>query len=355
MIASRLFWDLSPEDLHIPTAMSNPKTRPLQRAALIMAGIAAALVGIELAGHWAPSLFAFQPRRFAQRSDPILGYACSWHSEADSARDAAIIAFGDSYTGGTREIPIAEMYPGLLDKSLNRKVLNLGCSGYGTLQESTLAKRWVPRLKPRWVILGFSLGNDFVDSFDFFHWQKAHADVPYELYWKIVGDNMSCDGFWFAFHVRLLGRSVVYTVLYDFVRSRKALKNPRFQARRDTPNAVLIGREISLACLKEIQDLTTSAGARFLVVLSVDGRSIDTPPDHNPLNSSSRDFMARNGMLVIDPRGALLKAKKEGLDVFLPDGHWSPAGQMIVAALISDSIKASDPGPGKARTRRSRR
>ena len=114
--------------------------KPVQNGVLALVGVAAGLLAIEALGHGMLESMKFRARAYVYEADPALGYRCLGQEKAASASDVFAIALGDSFTGDTRG---DKMYPRVLEQRLGRKVLNLGCSGYGTLQESILARRWL--------------------------------------------------------------------------------------------------------------------------------------------------------------------------------------------------------------------
>jgi hypothetical protein len=79
------------------------------------------------------------------------------HEQAD------VIMIGDSYTEGWY-VSDDETVAYLLQASTQRPVANLGVAGYGTLQESIVLRKEVPRLKPRVAVWSFFEGNDLYDD-----------------------------------------------------------------------------------------------------------------------------------------------------------------------------------------------
>lgn len=84
-----------------------------------------------------------------------------------------ILFLGDSFTWGGYSGNLPEALPNLLEEKLQPhnkfpgtdiQVINAGVPGYGTKQEVALYKKLAPIISPDIVILGFFVGNDFLDN-----------------------------------------------------------------------------------------------------------------------------------------------------------------------------------------------
>src|SRR5262249_32881213 len=75
-----------------------------------------------------------------------------------------IVAIGDSHTYGNNAKMI-DSWPYVVGRITGHSVYNLGLGGYGPNQYFHLLKTHAVQLKPRWVLCGLYLGDDFENAF----------------------------------------------------------------------------------------------------------------------------------------------------------------------------------------------
>ena len=75
------------------------------------------------------------------------------------------VAVGDSFTFGLG-VNSSDSWVELLEKKMNKDVVNMGVWGYGTIAEERTLEKYGMKLKPKLVIVGFAV-NDFSDSYTF--------------------------------------------------------------------------------------------------------------------------------------------------------------------------------------------
>ena len=125
---------------------------------------------------------------------------------------ADIVAIGDSHTYGNNA-PMAGSWPAVVGADTGLVVYNLGLGGYGPNQYYELLKTRALALRPRWVLCGLYMGDDFENAFlmtygkDYWsslrqgRWTSADANI-----WEVA-----TDGPWHQRLRRWLSRhSVVY-------------------------------------------------------------------------------------------------------------------------------------------------
>jgi hypothetical protein len=228
------------------------------------------------------------------------------------------------------------MYPNVVAGLLNKNIVSLGCPGYGTLQEEIAADGWLGRAKTKWVILEIYPGNDWLDNYDFSHWLLLHGGIPYELHRKIVDDGVSCEGMFYGMTARLVGRSVVYTVVYDFMVGQWRKRASADGWYRADPRAAQIGEYQAFAAVSRLKRLCASRRVRLLVLLV---RIKSTLDEKNPSYVPIRRFLEINHIGFVDPAVELSSAERSGRELFLSDGHWNREGQKIAAELIARKMR----------------
>ena len=302
----------------------------------VFLGCLAALVALEILGHVFPSFFRFKPQRYSSAPNAELGYTCEWQKKASALSHVYGLAIGDSFTAGAPKIALQDMYPGVASRLLGKKMLNLGCQGYGTLQENILANKWLPRLAPQVLVLEVFPGNDWLDNYDFTYWLKFDQNIPLELFKKVVNDEMPYSRSALKIDSWLLGKSVVYTVIYNFLTAVGRIGEPPFAWYRDDPRAAAIGQNQAFAAILHLKKICARQKTRFLVVLV---RTKPTLDQDNANDASTRKFLKTNKITCIDPGPELSEARRNGQKLFLPDGHWNKTAESIVGGLVARALR----------------
>jgi len=99
-------------------------------------------------------------------------------------------AIGDSYTEAANT---ARPWPDALAAEGNLSVRNMGFRGYGPVEELKLLKEYIPRSKPKLVIIGFFEGND-IDEIISARWQQSPFVLPKLLGSKLVPFDANVKG-----------------------------------------------------------------------------------------------------------------------------------------------------------------
>jgi hypothetical protein len=77
---------------------------------------------------------------------------------------AEIVAIGDSHTYGNNAT-MSESWPYVVSRVTGKSVYNLALGGYGPNQYFQLMQTRALKLRPRWVVCGLYLGDDFENAF----------------------------------------------------------------------------------------------------------------------------------------------------------------------------------------------
>lgn len=92
---------------------------------------------------------------------------------------ADVVALGDSHTYGNTA-KMAEAWPAVLSRLIGRTVYNMGMGGYGPNQYDQLLRTRALALKPKVVVCGFYMGDDFDNA----------AKITYGLdFWRPLRDS----------------------------------------------------------------------------------------------------------------------------------------------------------------------
>ena len=102
-----------------------------------------------------------------------------------------IVAIGDSYTYGNTAV-MEDLWPYVVGRLSGRQVYNMALGGYGPNQYLNLLKTRAVKLKPRTIIIGLYMGDDFENAFlityGLGHWAYLRAlpaeEVKFDI-WEV--------------------------------------------------------------------------------------------------------------------------------------------------------------------------
>lgn len=243
-------------------------------------------------------------------SDPVLGAVPSpsamagfdkWGFRNPKVPEAAdIVAVGDSHTYGNTA-RMKESWPYVLGKLTGRQVYNMGLGGYGPNQYFYLSKTKALSLKPRMIIWGLYMGDDFEGAYSMTYgldyWAYLRQLPPQRIDPNVWEDPPS-DGWSRGTRVWLSRHSVVYQLVFhaglgDRLKGELQIKDaahlypgsatslfvpekniseafvPKSMLTRldqDNPS-IREGTRITFELLKEMNDICKQNHVQFLVVV----------------------------------------------------------------------------------------
>jgi len=303
---------------------------------------------------------------------------------------ADIVAVGDSHTYGNTA-RMVDAWPYVLGQLTGRQVYNMGLGGYGPNQYFYLSKTKALSLKPKMIIWGLYMGDDFENAFSITYgldyWaylrklpaQKVEANI-----WE--GNPPSWHR---GFRVWLSRHSVIYQLLFHsgfggqlqgefqiknaaqlypglatslIVPDKKILeafrpKGVLFGLDQENPN-VREGMRITFELLKEMNEICEQNHVQFLVVVIPTKEMVFSDYlEHNsklPLYDvidkvlvSERlarlqmfKFMADNDICYVDSLPALMgSVGKELYARTAADMHPSKNGYRVIAEAAAERLK----------------
>ena len=130
---------------------------------------------------------------------------------------ADIVAIGDSHTYGNTA-RMEDSWPYVLGRLTGRTVYNMGMGGYGPNQYLYLLETRALSLKPRIIICGFYMGDDFENAFSITygldHWAYLRGLPADKVNYDIWGAPPSPPSWHKRIRVWLSQHSVVYQVVF---------------------------------------------------------------------------------------------------------------------------------------------
>lgn len=301
---------------------------------------------------------------------------------ASSSGKQRIMVLGDSFTEGWGVDEI-EAYPRVLERLLgNVDVWNMGVVGYSTDQEFLQLKRWIDRIHPGYVILGFyenDIGDNTRSETPWFpHMAKPRFVVRGD---SIVLDNASVESEWERETARsksLPGRAK--TVLQGLATARfvdftlkkiRANRSAGTQGRNELLDTwvelnsyriaetkrMIDAWRVTEDLLDRIQDLCAAHGAKLLIVyiprlmevapgllereqrnagLSEPANAFDLTLPETKLAAAAE----RHAIPLVRMHGLVAdRLKSESLYLAPIDGHLNANGQAFVARTIAARLR----------------
>jgi hypothetical protein len=212
---------------------------------------------------------------------------------------ADIVAIGDSHTYGNTAT-MGDSWPSVLGRLTGRQVYNMGLGGYGPNQYVHLFTTKALELKPRMVVVGLYMGDDFENAFSITygleHWAYLRTIPPEKVEFNIwegptapswhkkirVWLSRHSVIYQLVFHGPLLGRLQGETQirnahrLFDSVTSIAVPEKNILEAFRPTglltrldqsSESVQEGMRITFKLLEEMRDVSRQHHIEFLVVI----------------------------------------------------------------------------------------
>jgi hypothetical protein len=318
---------------------------------------------------------------------------------------ADIVAIGDSQTYGNAAT-MDDSWPYALGRLLGRNVYNMGLGGYGPNQYFELLKTKALALKPRVVICGLSMTDDFDNAFhltyglDYWAYLRAMPGVKVDFdTWDTGTDQAPTwqkkKRVWLSQH-SVIYQLVVHTGMGNRLKGEFQIKNAAdlypgaatsliipekhieeaFQPAENLRGAdqnresVREGMRITFELLKEMNETCRRNRIQFVVVvIPIKEIVFSQYLEHNPKIALSDvvdrllvnerlaldrtfKFLADENIPYVDPLPALQKSAGQGLFVrSASDTHPNKNGYKIIAETVAERLKQleAEKQPGLSR------
>jgi hypothetical protein len=258
------------------------------------------------------------------------GVRSNGRSIATVSQHRPILAVGDSFTFGD-EVEDSETWVAHLEEVLNTRVLNAGVGAYGIDQAFLRAELLLDKYDPDVVILSFI--SDDINRAEYSYYPSARGWKPYFEYrdGSLILRNVPVPqepapprSF------QTLRRALGYSFLADAVLDRIA--RPWWNNLPVSERIHHDGENVSVDLLVRLDGLTKGRSGQFIAIaLATNGR-IGGNARLPTLVKRARE----KGVTVLDLSTEMLKLQPSQLqNLFMPDGHYSPAMNRSVAEHIA--------------------
>ena len=249
-----------------------------------------------------------------------------------------IITIGDSFTFAVG-VNSSDSWPKLLEKDLNKTVLNMGVWGYSTIAEERLLERYGIKSKPKLIILGFSV-NDFSDSYNFL--QTTSPSKP-------LGDYLKENVAVYKFLWQKLGELKHDTEIINYNDGKlnfqfwpqPALKNisPKFEK-------VKVGENYAKDSILRMEKLAEDNGSKLVIVMLPAKEQVywnivkNYLPNPNEYTYDYPDdvimaFCGEKNLICFDLRPQFKEHALNNEQLFFPvDSHYNEEGNKLIANEI---------------------
>jgi len=308
---------------------------------------------------------------------------------------ADIVAVGDSHTYGN-SARMVDSWPYVLSRLTGRKVYNMGLGGYGPNQYFYLSKTKALSLKPKMIIWGLYMGDDFENAFSLTYgldyWAYLRKLPPQKVEANIWESEPGPPSWHKGIRVWLSRHSVIYQLVFHTglggrVKGEVQIRNAaQLYPGSDTtlivpeknileafrPKAVLFGLDqenpnvregmrISFELLKEMSEICQQNHVQFLVaVIPTKEMVFSDYLEHNssiPLSDmvdkllvnerAARarlfNFMTDADISYVDPLPALKRSVGQGLYASsASDMHPSKNGYRVIGEAVAEHLKQGE-------------
>ena len=259
-----------------------------------------------------------------------------------------IVLIGDSQTEGL-QVRYEETYGEVLRRNLERllphrhfEVINLAVSAYGTHQEVLTLRRYGPRVRPCWVVLGFYPGNDLADNVRLPLVIEDTNGVRLAEHRFSTGHRL-----WLGTKVWLGSVSHLYTL--SVARAKALLSRRLSQVGILEPlSPPVAGESRPLVVTKQLlliaRNDAMSLGSRLTVLVIPERAQVIRPTPAEPprLDGIDQQFFVwfeRERISYFAASTALRAADQKGeRTFFLRDGHLNVTGHRVVGEALANQM-----------------
>jgi hypothetical protein len=311
-------------------------------------------------------------------------------------KTADIVAVGDSHTYGNTA-RMVDSWPDVLERLTGRQVYNMGLGGYGPNQYFYLSKTKALSLKPRMVIWGLYMGDDFENAFSITYGLDYWAylrKLPPQRVEPNIWDGPPADTWIKRTRAWLARHSVIYQLVFHTgfggqLKGEVQIRNAaQLYPGSDTtlvvpeknileafrPKAVLFGLDqenpnvregmrITFELLKEMSEICQQNHVEFLVVVIPTKETVFSDYlEHDsklPLSDvvdkllvnerSARvqlfKFMTDANISYVDPLPSLKRSVGQGLYASSAgDMHPNKNGYRVIGEAVAEHLKHVEAG-----------
>ena len=306
-------------------------------------------------------------------------------------QSADIVAVGDSHTYGNTA-RMKESWPYVLSQLIGQSVYNLGMGGYGPNQYFYLSTTKALSLKPRMLIWGLYMGDDFEGAYSLTygldHWASLRKLPPQKVdpnVWEAPESNTwgKRTRVWFSRH-SLLYQLVFHAWMGDRIKGEVQIRNAstlypgeatsliipdKHIAEAFRPKGILTrldqqnpsireGMRITFELLKQMNEICQQNRVQFVVVVIPTKEMVfsdylehnskillDDVIDQLLVNERLAEqqtfkFMADTNITYIDTLPAMKKSIEKGLYASSAgDMHPNKNGYRVIAETIAEALK----------------
>ena len=254
----------------------------------------------------------------------------------------SILLLGDSFAWGVNAKPLTNCFADLL-RNEGYEVYNTGIPGVGPTQYESIAKIYIPLLKPDYVIVAFFLGNDLLE--------KPHPMIPNHNLFHVTNAGW-IDGFDEKGTPLSAEDAYKYYISTNKIKNKYLLKTSlgtlmfyserNFRQRIQEIKHLLFFKnktngahkyKYTFDCLNAIKQLSITSKSQFNLLII---------PDLGKNRGKKTGEEFRQIFDSLDP--IYLKDIKQQMFYAAPDGHLNNKGHLYVKDIIINVLKTKSEG-----------
>jgi hypothetical protein len=252
-----------------------------------------------------------------------------------------ILLIGDSFTWGMSATPLKDScFAGLLQSQTNYQILNMGIPVADPVQYEAIAQKYIPQLKPDYVLVFFFMGNDLMEEDRsitpgqaFYYYTNAggiaanidghHFNTPLQAYDYVANQKYYLQNPT-HFYEKVIAQSSLLSRLYSF----------RFRIEEKIKFELAVNdSRITKTHLLNIKQVAAKNGVPLKFVLIPEIKDADMPLEQyiKKYESLLQDTSLTGDWLMLQTSSANFKP--------YPDGHLNNEGHRLYGDYLQGFLK----------------
>lgn len=271
---------------------------------------------------------------------------------AELSTQRPYLFLGDSFFNGwgvERKARISEVFVRKLrSKGVEASALNFSVPGYGSYQTFDVLKHYADKINPRLIIIGFFIGNDFVDDLKTLkkvYTKESDDKKVITLYIHKIKTTLR-KFFRDSPTVNLVKYSLWELKYFRYIFDKLSLQNDRIELYKK--DFSLLQDELysaTFSAFDEIAEFSRSHNLPLLVVMIPDNLQTQKPElfseyDYMKPQKKLKAHLDKLNIPYLDLLDDLLNVENLQSLHFREDKHWNEKGNEIVAGILVDYVTA---------------
>ncbi len=246
----------------------------------------------------------------------------------DKLENPYIIAIGDSHTFGLA-VNESDLWVNILEKKLNKEVLNMGIGSYGLIQEERMVKKYALQTEPKIILWQFS-PNDYLESYRF---ENRNLNFTWHNLKQFAINNIAIAKFVWSKLGAIKHDAAV--VEYNEHNLSFVFEPYSFLNQADVNEEIRVGENLGKQAVTRAKKLADANDVKLIMILIPSKEEIYFDLTNNYQMDSMRNFCVELEFDCVDMTEEFSKQAKMYRQLyFRKDAHLNSLGNKLVADEI---------------------